>query len=781
MNDLNKVFRGAILLGAFCVAGIGCSSDVRLSVSDTEVVVAADAPKTVVFAADEMTNLLAQVFGRGVPVVTRPTDGKKHVYLGTNAWSASAGVGASGFAADAFAILAKGDSVYIAGKDDPEVDPVKRLAGNGYTAHGFDHGTLNGVYGFLERFADVRFYFLGEMGTCVPVRQTIVVPQGLVEDAPDMTVRTWSFYSDGKWPGGSGKKGEEWTLKARNCLRLRATVGGFACCHGLNGFRYKERFFKAHPEYFAVSEDGKRRGVNTSGQDGQLCFSSAITNEIFRDCLSYLKGEDASVRGIPGSYADKPWGKKFAWNSNVTPEYIDIMPQDGMMRCWCETCRKRFAGKPQPNYAAEQIWGFTEGLARRLKAAGYEPRLNQMAYTPYRRLPPFKLSPNISVMVAEGGPFSSSDPAKVERQRAEIASWREYTGAAVWIWTYPNKHPCGYTNIPDVPSWSPRAWGRYYKTVAPWIYGGFCESECDRAIYNLLGYYVFSKIAWDKSADPDAIVDEFYRRMFGAAAVEMRAFGDLLEKKWIHEVTGVQIETPLGPAASPPGDVELWTRVYGTETMDRLAAYLAAAKAKLGDGSLEARRVDFFRREMFDPLKKAGGAYRETVSVRRGLDWIAAHPDSNLVDFAKTGRGPGKFIDEKGPSGGKAYQVAYLKPGKDQTTHDIVPFTVSAPLKPKTKYRLSYFLKMMDVKPLQKSGGVGPILLCDRKDKKGKGVSWVFPSSYRFLSGTCDWIYQSFDFETDENWDPETKTTLYLRLRLASGTVCYDAVRVESL
>ena len=137
MNGPNKVFWGTIILGAFCVAGTGCSSDVRLSVSDTEVVVAADAPKTVVFAADEMTNLLAQVFGRGVPVVTRPTDGKKHVYLGTNAWSASAGVGASGFAADAFAILAKGDSVYIAGKDDPEVDPVKRLAGNGYTAHGF--------------------------------------------------------------------------------------------------------------------------------------------------------------------------------------------------------------------------------------------------------------------------------------------------------------------------------------------------------------------------------------------------------------------------------------------------------------------------------------------------------------------------------------------------------------------------------------------------------------------------------------------------------------------
>jgi len=778
-----KLRCAVVPLGLSCCLSLSaeCSRVVSLSSADTEIVVAPGAPKTVTFAADEMTNVLAQVFGRDVPVVTRPTVGKKHLVLGTNAWAAAAGVGVAGFKADAFAILAKGDSVFIAGKDDPKADPVALANGSGWSAHCYDHGTLNGVYDFLERVADVRFYFFGEMGTCVPAAQSLAVPEGLRETAPDMTVRTWSFYADGKWPGGSGKKAEEWALKARNALRLRGTGGAFACCHGLRGFRYKDRFFKTHPEYFAVMEDGSHRGVNYAGQDDQLCFSSAVTNEIFKDCLSYLKGEDASVRGIPGPYADQPWGKKYAWNYNATPDYIDVMPQDGMMRCYCENCRKLFADKPQPHYAAEQIWGFTEGLARRLKAEGFTPRLNQMAYTPYRRLPPFKLSPNISVMVAEAGPFSSADAAKVEKQRAEIASWRDFTGAAVWIWTYPNKHPCGHTDIPDVPAWCPRAWGRYYKTVAPWIFGGFCESECDRAIYNLLGYYVFSKVAWDKSVDPDALVDEFYRRMFAPAAAEMRAFGDLLEEKWIREVVGAQHETPLGPMVSPPGDVELWMRVYDQGTTDRLEAHLDAAAAKLSDGSLPARRVAFFRAEMFEPLKKAGDAYREKVSVKRGLDWISRHPDTNLAVFAKTGRGPGKFVDAKGPTGGQAYEVAYLKPGKDMTTHDIVPFAVAAPFKPKTKYRLSYFLKMEDVQPLQQGGGVGPIILCDRKDKKGNGVSWVFPPSYRFVSGTSDWIYQSFDFETNENWDPETKTTLYLRLRLASGTVRYDAVRVDEI
>lgn len=760
------------LLGALPLATVltGCSffgeQTVELTAGNAEVVVAADAAPVAKFAAAEMTNFLSQAFGRAVPLVAKPSPGKVAVEIGGRG---------EGLAPDAYRLTVRGNRIGIVGRDDPKVDPAQRMRQPSYSCHCFDKGTLNGVYAFLERFAGCRFYFPGRLGEIVPRTNRIVVPEQDAVDAPDMTVRTWSFFSDGKWPGAANAA-EGNRLKALNLFRQRATGGGFACCHGLNGFKYKERFFKTHPEYFALAADGKTRGVNLCGQDGQLCFTSAVTNEIFKDCLSYLKGEPASVRGIPGQ---KPG--TFAWGYNCTKDYIDIMPQDGMMRCHCKNCEAAYDKGDGRNYATSLVWGYTDAIAKRLKAEGFEPKLQQMAYTPYRQLPSFHLSTNISVMVAETGPYSICNAKSVERQRAEVAAWSERVGREVWMWTYPNKHECNHLKIPDIPCWCPRAWGRYYKTMAPHIYGGFCESECDRAVYNLLAYYVFSKLAWDKSVDTDALVDEFYAKMFGAAGEPMKRFGDLLEAKWTKEVAGAQRDTPLGPAADPPDDFRLWTGVYDEKTMAELGGLLKAAAAAVTDGSLESARVAFFRDEIYEPLRKVGDAFRETISVKRGLAWLKDHPDGNLLDWGKKGWGAGKFIDQKGPSGDKVYEITLAKDAKDTTSHDVIPFRSEIPLRPSSKYRLSYFVQLNGVKPTSLGGGIGPIMLTDRKDLKGRQRAFTFPPSMRFLAGTSDWIYQSFDFETDEHWEAGTKPTFYLRFRQATGTARFDAVRIDRI
>ena len=60
----------------------------------------------------------------------------------------------------------------------------------------FRRGTLFGVYAFLERFAGVRMYFPGELGTCVPRAERIIVPEGRVEESPAFSVRRYG-YEDG--------------------------------------------------------------------------------------------------------------------------------------------------------------------------------------------------------------------------------------------------------------------------------------------------------------------------------------------------------------------------------------------------------------------------------------------------------------------------------------------------------------------------------------------------------------------------------------------------------
>ena len=69
------------------------ASAATLEPGKTEVVVAPYAPKTVLFAAEELTNFLAQALGAPVPVATAPTgEGRTPVFLGSNEWTRAAGI-----------------------------------------------------------------------------------------------------------------------------------------------------------------------------------------------------------------------------------------------------------------------------------------------------------------------------------------------------------------------------------------------------------------------------------------------------------------------------------------------------------------------------------------------------------------------------------------------------------------------------------------------------------------------------------------------------------------
>jgi hypothetical protein len=110
-------------------------------------------------------------------------------------------------------------------------------------------------------------------------------------------------------------------------------------------------------------------------------------------------------------------------------------------------------------------------------------------------------------------------------------------------------------------------------------------------------------------------------------------------------------------------------------------------------------------------------------------------------------------------------------------------------LKPDTRYRLSYFVKTRDVKPIKipggTSGGVSVNIWDDRN-------LW-FPSPYTTpgktsFSGTMDWIYQEFEFKTGPltgNLDPAkgrvNRSYLQLHILYASGEAWFDDVRLEEL
>ena len=100
-------------------------------------------------------------------------------------------------------------------------------------------------------------------------------------------------------------------------------------------------------------------------------------------------------------------------------------------------------------------------------------------------------------------------------------TWAEKLGHPIRMWNYPCKLLGLDVKAKDVPQNCPRAWANFYKEMAPYVNGAFAESETDRWFNNQLNYYVYSRVCWDNGVDVEAVLDEYFRSMFGAASGEM--------------------------------------------------------------------------------------------------------------------------------------------------------------------------------------------------------------------------------------------------------------------
>ena len=585
-----------------------------LTAGNVEVVVEKHAPPTVLFAGEELTNLLSRTFGSAVPQSATPTAGKTSIVLGDTPWSRQAGIDVTGLARDAFVIRAEGDRIYIVGRDDPKTNLKRMLDYGGWGAVLFERATLFGVYEFLERFAGARFYFPGELGTILPRKGRIEV-SGEVFVKPDFQSRFLQM-----WHGEYFEPDPRNRKKTLDYMRLRFETFRPPACHGSNGFMYQRRFAKTHPEYFCLLPNGKRdlceERIYQSVQPGQLCWSSGVTEEMYRDALSYLRGEPAEVRGIP---LRRGKNGQIGWNGNCKNGlYVDLMPQDGMIPCGCEKCtRSRASAKSRGlGEATDLVWGTVSNVATRLTAAGVDGIVSMMAYGSYATVPDFALPSNIVVMASSSGPWSLYNEKKMAADDWKISSWARKLGKPIRLWNYVCKNDKRNYGIPQT---CPRTWARYYQHVAKWINGAFAESESDRWFYNYLNYYVFSKVCWKNDVDVNALLDEHHRLMFGPAAAEMSEIYDQLEECWVHGIVGNIVETPMGPVVRKPSLAQTWEGVYSPARLARLEELFRQALGKVSPDSLEMRRIRLVESEFMGGLRRRSAEYWKIAEEMKAL------------------------------------------------------------------------------------------------------------------------------------------------------------------
>ena len=607
-----------VAAGALCA--FGCFGEVEIRPDAVDVVVERKAPPAVRFAADELTNFLAQAFGAAVPIVDEPSD-RTAIVLGDSKWSREAGIDVDSKPRDTFFIKTAPNRVYLAGRDHPRHNPLVAPS----FSRSLERATSFAVYAFLEDYAGVRFYFPGELGTVVPKKSLIVVPDVDRAVTPDFAVREWYSGKRAYWFGKTENDAERDFMERLDWLRLRMGTKKIPLCHGTRNFKYVERFGKTHPEYFSLKTNGSRTIESAVGHSGHLCWTSPIVEEIYQDVKAALTGKKPSDRGIPL--------KNWANNVDLENGIVDIMPEDGQPDCACENCQKLYRAGEDP------VWLATKSIAERLTADGVKGTVTQMCYGRSRKVPDYDLPSNILVQVAIRGQWSTGRPDLIAGERKQITDWMNKLGHKVWLWTYPGKHPSVGPDFDGIPQLSMHAWGKYYSDAADYIIGGFSESETDRFSFNYLNYYVYSRVCWDVKTDIDAVLDEHYRLMFGSAAAEMKELYTILETKWMTRLTGESKDTPIGPVAVVPSWKTIFLEIYPPSEVARLDGIVAAALSKVPADSLEARRIRLISDEFVGGIKTAAKAYAKRIAAVEEFR-AQAGSDIPLRVFLRRGKAP---------------------------------------------------------------------------------------------------------------------------------------------
>ena len=711
---------------------------------NAQVAIAPRAPGPVQLAAEEMTNFLSRVFGKPVPIVRKINPAKATIVLGTNAWSAAAGIDISKLKCDGYIFKTSGNTLYIAGEDDDA--SIRRCRdGNAYA-----RGTMMGTYAFLEKHAGCRFYFPGELGEVVPRRDSISVPDLDFTDAPAMAERRYSCHEAGAWYDETLDKKTVSRLKNLNACRLRLASRAHYRPHGLRFFRYGHRFKETHPEYFMLQEDGTRYLYDTEAwphyKNCKLCFSNTDLREIiYQDVKAYITKQPPQSRGL------EKWGRAM-WGN----KYVGVQPEDGWSPCQCERCKAAYRKDLGNSFATDLIWGLTKELAERLTAEGLDAVLLCSSYSAWTEPPDFDLPPNLAVCVSGGGPWEARKPEKLEQNLAMLEKWTKKLGHAVLNWTYPGKYMT--LRIPIVPQITPRAWGAYYKVAAPYISGEFAGSyantSTDRFLYDALNFYVFSRVAWDPTVDVDAILDEHYRLMYGAAAKDIQEMFETFEDIWLDKICGKTVHTNIGPQMLPPSEFEIWTAIYSPAKVEAFLAKADAAAAKVAPASIEARRIALVRTEILERLMDKAKEYCENLSVEREKAARAARNPVNLVENFK----PVTITVDNSMTNKPFYCVKY-----------------PIPLRQGCFYRISFFAKGENVRPYASRGGVQGIPWAD----EAMNVGTSFPRNG--ATGSFDWVHFVTEYYVPITGIVNFKPEVDLRLFFATGTVHFDGLLVEEV
>lgn len=436
-----------------------------------------------------------------------PADAKwrgfSFIAVGSDPLGRSFRVALDDLGAEGFVLKTTGNVVIVAGKDDL----------------GLRHAT----YSFLEALG-CRYLWPGELGKVIPRRETLRVPPLDIRDAPRLWsrhIRNRSPHSSARMQRGFKKLGidpDEYGRRFFAALKGVPADDGWFAWHRMGSHKtvarghsfgdYWHRFGKEHPEWFALQPNGVR-DQSLSTTRPRLCHSNRrLIEQVIADRLQVLR-ENPKVPGVPVGLNDGGY----------------------TTFCLCQSCRRLDPANGRPiklldctriprryfEYVSltDRVLWFTNQIAEGVAKEFPDKQLGLYAYSVYNA-PPLKTKPHPNLVIFYVG--------------ASLDDWNGWTRFGNKIFYRPNVL-LAHRRKTAPQNFSRTLFNNFRHMYRTGLIGTDFDSCQHQWALKGLVYYVLTKAHWNPTQlDYEALVEDYCRSGFGAAAKPVRRYFAILEQ-----------------------------------------------------------------------------------------------------------------------------------------------------------------------------------------------------------------------------------------------------------
>ena len=384
--------------------------------------------------------------------------------------------------------------------------PFERLGSEGFVLRtegshvvimgGRQRGAMYGVYTFLEKLG--CRWFARDLSV-IPKNPTLTVEPLDESQKPAFEYREPYFTEafDKDWAARNKTNGSSTNLDQST----GGKVGYYPFVHTFNRILPPDKYFKDHPEYYALV-DGKRRG-----QDAQLCLTNPDVRRLaIETVLEWIEQHpEASIYSVSQNDCE-------GW-------------------CECDNCRR--IEQEEGGAHSGPILRFVNAVAAEVAKKHPEKLIDTLAYS-YSEAPPLKVRPlpNVRIRIC---PIDACEAHPYERCKNDayfikhLREWSQITNQ-LYIWHYVTNfihYLIPFPNFDELAADIPM----YQKHGVVGIFLEGNASATGGGENAELRCYVMARLLWNTNVDVNGIINEFMAAYYGKAARPMRTYFDLLHRQ----------------------------------------------------------------------------------------------------------------------------------------------------------------------------------------------------------------------------------------------------------